>query len=182
LGARALAKEPPADPSSRAEDLQKILGALDKENGDEPSVLGGVDLDRAPAMVRRTAQILKRTKVTLSLEKQDLESALSLFHKMSGVTFVMSAKAREAAVKEKREVSFQFKDLPLENVLNLMALELRDYRFTLRHGAVLLLRREEYKPERILRIYDVRDLIHQPTDFPAPWLGLGTKEEGFKQN
>ena len=176
------AKEPSGDPSSRAEQLQKILGSLAKENGETPSVLGDVDLDHASAAVRKAAQIVKRTRVTLSLEKQSLESTMNLFQKISGVTFVMSAKARESTAKEKPEVTFQFKELPLENVLNLIALELPDYRFTLRHGAVLLLRREEYKPKRILRIYDVRDLIHQPTDFPAPQLGLGTKEEGVKQN
>lgn len=173
----SFAKDPPLDPASRAEELQKILEAAEKDNASSPSVLGDVDLDRAPAVVRRAAQLLKRTRVTLSFEKEGVESTTQLFQKISGITFVISAKARQAIAKEKPEVTFQFKDLPLENVLNLMASELRDYRFTLRHGAVMLVRTEEYRPERTLRIYDVTDLIHQPPDFPAPKLGLGTKDE-----
>src|SRR5262249_55176987 len=114
------AKEPADERSagaSRAEELQKILGSLEKDNGATPSVLGDIDLDHAPAPVRRAAQVLKRTQVTLSLEKQSLESTMALFQKISGVTFVMSARARESVAREKPEVTLRLKELPLENVL-----------------------------------------------------------------
>jgi len=66
--------------------------------------------------------------------------------------------------------------LPGRHVLNLIALQLGEYRFTLRYGAVVLIKAEEYRPRRILRMYDVSDVVRKPRDFPAPRLGLGKED------
>ncbi len=140
-----------------------------------PSVLANIDFRRADAATRKIVRALKTTQVGFEIEKQPLEAVLDLFRKLTGVNFVLSAKAAESAKSDKVEVTFTLKGLPLENVLNLLMLQLKDYRFVVRYAAVMLLRTEEYKPETILRVYDVRDLVRPRPDFAAPQMGLGKK-------
>ena len=164
---------------ARAERLLQVVESQVKESAAPAgsSLLEGVDPRRAPAEVRKAAATLRRTRIDLHLEKEPVEEALDLLHQVSGLPFVLSAKARQALAAEKAELTLHLRDLPLENCLNLLALQLGDYRFVIRYGAVMLIRGEEYRPRRVLVVYEVSDIVRSRPDFPAPKLGLGVEGE-----
>jgi hypothetical protein len=162
--------------AERAEKVAEVLRTAAQESSD-PSVLAGIDPRTASAAERRTIRTIRAKRVSIALEDQPIEAALKILREVTGLSFAMSAKAREAAREEGLAVSIALENLSVENVLNLIALQLGEYRFTLRYGVVVLIRAEEYRPRTILRMYDVSDVVRRPRDFPAPRLGLG-KEDG----
>jgi hypothetical protein len=159
------------DRESREEALLRVIGSLEAA-GDSPSILGGIDLRRATEAERKAARVLKSSKLTVDFQGATLDEVLQTLRAASGLAFVASAKAREAAREADLKVTFAIDGLPLENALNLLSFTLRDYRFVLRYGAIMLVKNEEAKARRVLRIYDVSDLVRPPPDFPAPPLGL----------
>lgn len=173
-GSAAVAEDAaePEDPASRAEKILRIVQAEIDSGSREPSVLGDIDPKTASPQVRKAFRALRGTKTDFSLEKQPLSAVLELFQSLAGVPFILSAKARKACEADKVEVSLNLKGISLENALNLLALQLDGYRFTVRYGGVVLVRAEEYKPQKVLRTYSIRDLIYVPPDFPAPPLAL----------
>ena len=179
----ALAGRVPAgdgDGVSRREELIALLAALDDGTPPAPSVLGDVDLRTAQPEVRRIARTLRETLLDVRFEKRPVREVLDFFHQVSNLNFVVSAKARKALEESKRTVDLSLRKLPLENVLNLLALHLGGLRFTLRYNAVLLITDEEYRPRRVTVIYDVTDLVQERPDFPAPPLALSTPGEEKK--
>jgi hypothetical protein len=175
LSAAARAEEAtePEDSASRAEKILRIVQAgLGPASSREPSVLGDIDPRMASPHVKEAFRALRGTKADFALEKQPLSAVLELFQSLAGVPFVMSAKARKACQEQTVEVDLNLKGVSLENALNLLALQLDGYRFTVRYGGVVLVRAEEYKPQKVLRVYSIHDLIHVPPDFPAPQLAL----------
>lgn len=161
--------------AERAEKVAAVLQAAVQE-GSEPSVLAGIDPKTASAAERKAIRIIRSKRIGIALEDQPIDDALKILREATGLAFVMSAKAREAAKEEGLAVSITLENLPVENVLNLIALQLGEYRFTLRYGAVVLIKSEEYRPRRVLRMYDVSDVVRKPRDFPAPRLGLGKED------
>ena len=161
--------------AERAEKVAAVLQAAVQE-GSEPSVLAGIDPRTASAAERKAIRTIRSKRIGIALEDQPIEDTLKILREATGLAFVMSAKAREAAKEEGLAVSITLENLPVENVLNLIALQLGEYRFTLRYGAVVLIKAEEYKPRTILRMYDVSDVVRRPRDFPAPRLGLGKED------
>jgi hypothetical protein len=168
---RGFAADPPG-PSSRQEELEGFLRATLESKGADPAVLDGIDPLRADEKTRKVIRALRTTRVGFDLEKQPLESVIELFGKVAGISFVLSAKAAESAKADKVRVSFAIQGLPLENVLNLLMLQLRDYRFVIRYGAIVVIRSEEYRPAQVLKVYDVSDLVRPHPDFEAPKLAL----------
>ena len=164
-----------AEEETAAERAEKVAGVLQAavQESSEPSVLAGIDPRTASAAERKAIRIIRSKRIGIALEDQPIEDVLKILREVTGLAFVMSAKAREAAKEEGLAVSITLENLPVENVLNLIALQLEEYRFTLRYGAVVLIKTEEYRPRRILRMYDVSDVVRKPRDFPAPRLGLG---------
>ncbi|MBI4607292.1 MAG: hypothetical protein HY721_35450 [Planctomycetes bacterium] len=172
------AQGPAEDAASREEQILRLVRSIaEARDRDEPNVLGTVDPSTAPAQALKVARVLRSTPVDLKLEKTPVADVLKLLHAVSGLPFLMSAKAREAAAAEKLEVTFSVSELPLENVLNLLAIQLGAYRFVVRYGAVVLVRADEHRPKTILRVYDVSDVVRARPDFPAPRLGLDTGEK-----
>jgi hypothetical protein len=165
------------DGSARREMLLKLIEDMQSREAAAPSVLGDLDLRQASAEVRKAARVLRETKVSLSLEKESFEDALDLLRRLSGLSFVISAKARKALAEEKPQLTFTLRELPLENLLNLIAIQHPSYRFTLRYGAVMLLHADEYRPAKVLRVYDVRDIVRPRRHFAAPQLGLAGSRE-----
>jgi hypothetical protein len=177
LSASIGAQDEAEDADARAERLLKLVEMQTAAaEAAAPSVFEGVDLRRAPAEVRKAVQVLRGTRVDLLLEKQTVDEALEILHGVSGIPFIVSARARQALAQEKPEVTLSLRDLPLMNCINLLALQLGEYRFVVRYGAVMLIRSEEYKPRKALVIYEVSDIVRPRPDFPAPQLGLGEKE------
>lgn len=178
IAGAALARgQEPDDGRSRTETLEAILKSVIEDTSASPAVLADFDPRRADASSVKAARALKATKVDFELTQQPLEDVLGLFAKVTGVPFTLTAKAREAATKGKVQVTFAITGLALENVLNLLMLQLGDYRFAVRYGAVVCMLKEEYKPKAVLVLYNVSDLIRPRPDFAAPKLGLSGKDE-----
>jgi hypothetical protein len=168
------AQEAEDDPEARKEALLRLLQSVEEGASKAPSsVLDGFDPRLATAADLRTFRALRGKRMTIALEKAEVSAALDILRAATGLNFVVSAKAKEALAAEKPSLTMQLDDLPVENVLNLVALQLPDMRFAVRYGTVVLVRKEEWRPRRILRVYEVSDLIRKPPDFPAPKLGLG---------
>ncbi len=157
--------------------LELVKGIIDEDAKPAPSVLADVDLRSASAEVKRVARVLRETRLDLSIEKQGPEEVLAVLREVSGLNFAVSPKAKAALVEEKAALTLELRGLPLEAVLDLLALQLGEYRFTLRYGLVVLIRDEEYRPVKLIRFYDVTDLIRPRPDFVAPPLALGSPEE-----
>ena len=174
---RLPAQEEPANEVLGEEKLLELIQALDEGPAPTPGVLDGIDLKTASAETRKVVKALRETRLNLSIEKRDVPSTLELLGQVTGLNFLLSAKARESMEKEKPEVNLTLRGLAAENILNLLAVHLGEYRFTIRYGAVFLIRNEEYRPRRTLRFYAVHDLIRPRPDFPAPRLALGTQDE-----
>ena len=167
------------DAEARRERLARVIETAVRSESTRrrPSVLGDHDPRRASAADRKAAAVLRTTPVTLSFDGAEVSDAVETLRQVSGLTFVVSARARRALEENERRVTMTVADLPLENALNLLALLFEDLRFTVRYGAVFLVHDEEYRPRRELRVYDVSDLVRPRPDFRAPRLGLGGLEE-----
>ncbi|MCZ6793472.1 MAG: hypothetical protein O7J95_07655 [Planctomycetota bacterium] len=167
------------DEASRVERLREVISqTLGKDRRRRrPSVLGDVHPRLASEHDRKVARVLRRTRVRLTFDKARLGDVLDTFREVSALTFVVSGKAsreleKAKAKDEEVEISLSVRKLPLENVLNLLSLKLRAYRFAVRDGAVVLVHDSEYRPRRYLRVYDVTDLVRPRRHFRAPRLGL----------
>ncbi len=171
------AQEDSQRPAVSAEDIVQLVQELEKSHADRPAVLAGVDPRSAPPEVRKIAAVLRSTQVNLAIEDQKVEDALELLRQISGLNFVISAKARQAMAEKHPRIHLTVRDLPLENALNLIAWNLEDYRFTIGYGAILFIHKDEYRPRKVLRIYPISDLVRPLPDFAAPPLALTSPEE-----
>jgi hypothetical protein len=107
----------------------------------------------------------------VSFEGWKLEDVLDLLRRSARINLVVSARAREALRREQPAIVMQVTNLRVVDVLDLLGLQLDRYRFTIRHGVVLLVCADEYRPATSLRVYDVRDIVQGRRDFPAPVVG-----------
>ena len=177
-GGAAAAAEEEDSPAARMEVLVDLLQAVASNASDEtPSVLAGIDPERAPAGSKRIVRVLRENHVDLVLEKASVRDTVEILRQTSGLNFVITPKAAKALEEEKAAVTVSFRDIPLESALDLLAIHLGEYRFGIRYNAIVLMRREEYRPRKFLRIYDVTDIIRKRTDFVAPPMALSAPGE-----
>ena len=176
VGGTARGQEEKETAEERAQLLLDLIAKV-QEAPQAPTVLGGIDLRTAPAETRRIARVLRETRMDLVVERSDVRATLDILRKVTGLNFIISARARSELETAKPELTLALRRLSAENILNLMLLQLDDFRFTVRHGAVLLVHKEEHRTRQFVRFHDVADLIYIPPDFPAPRLALGTDEE-----
>jgi hypothetical protein len=172
VASRGVVAQDDADEGSMTVELLiDLISALD-EGDRAPSVLDGLDLTTAPPEERKIARVLKENRTDIFLEKASVRDAIEVLRAVSGLNFAISGLARKAIEEEKPQVTVSLRGLPLENVLNLVAGQLAGFRFIVQYGAVVLVRAEECRPRKFLCVYDVRDLLYRPRDFPAPKLAL----------
>jgi len=164
-------------PGERAEQLVELVkrAAGSGSSSSRSSLLAGIELEKASPELKRIIRTLRETSLNVSLEKQSLPDVVKLFRDVSGLNFAISHKARKAIEESNPRINLSLKGVTLENVLNLLALQLGEYRFTIRYNIVLLIRKEEYRPKKIFRIYNVTDLLRRRTDFPAPPMALTSR-------
>jgi hypothetical protein len=164
-----------ADEAPGGSDAENILSLVEetvREYERTAGVFETIDLHRASATERRIARVLKKQRVSFQLVDQDVKSTLNILRDITGLNFMISGKARKALKVDAPKVTVELRDLPLENVLNLLALQLGEYRFTVRYGVLQLITRDEFRVRLKLRVYDIHDILYRPRDFPAPRLGL----------
>ena len=141
------------------------------------SVLAELRGAAASIAARRMTRALTGRRLTVSFDGWDVEEALVSIHRSCGVPIVIGAKARKALEADRPKLRLAVRDLRPADILDLMIEQLGGFRLAVRSGALVLLRKEEYRPRRLLRIHDVRDLLRPRPDFPAPALGTGLLAE-----
>ncbi len=168
-------EEESSAPGLDEEQLLMIIRKSLANGSSRATVTSNVDLQRAPAHVRALVRTVRRTRLSLDVHQWSAKDALDFIRKATALNFVLSAKAHTALKEEKPTVSLDVENLPLEDILDLLALQLGEYRFTIRSSAIVLLHKEEYRPRKILRVYNVRRLMTPVRDFPAPALGASLR-------
>jgi hypothetical protein len=163
--------------AERAEKLVELVRET-AQNGEGSAaalprgVLSDLDPLKVPAEAKAIVRVLRERRVTLRLEKQDLSAVIDLLRQVSGLSFVVSRAAQTAMEKDRPQVSLLLLNLPLENALNLVAMNLGTHSFTVRDGAVILALSREIRPRLVTRLYPVQDLVRPRPDFVAPTLAL----------
>ncbi len=142
-----------------------------------PDVLAGVDLRRPTPDVRKMVRVLTGTVISVELVDQEVGTTLDLLRDITGLNFVISRRARKSLEEEDARWNIHLRNLSVRRILNLLAMQLGDYRFTLRYGAVVMVHKEEYRPKLTFRTYDIRDIVRPRRSFRAPRLGLGGLED-----
>jgi hypothetical protein len=175
LGPAPAQEEEPGGPGIGEDQLLAIVRKTMAAASTRSTVTGDVDSARAPLHVRAVVRSVRRMRLSVSFQDSTAREAIDFLRTVTRLSFVLSAKARTALTEEKPTVSMDVQNFPLEDILQLLALQLGEYRFTIRSGAIVLLRAEEYRPRKILRVYNVRRILTPPRDFPAPALGASLR-------
>ena len=165
-----------SDGSIRAERLIEMVQEI-LDRPPNPDVLAGVDLRRPTPDVRKMVRVLTGTVISVELVDQEVGTTLDLLRDVTGLNFVISPRARKSLEEEDARLNIHLRNLSVRRILNLLAMQLGDYRFTLRYGAVVMVRKEEYRPKVYFRTYDIQDIVRPRRSFRAPRLGLGGLED-----
>jgi hypothetical protein len=132
----------PADdrdsPEARAELLVRLIEKVAFDEKSDPTVLGDIDLRRAPESVLKIARALKEDRIDVKVAGQEIDLVLDLLRKVSGLNINVSKRAKEKLDEEGPRLDLDLHGLPLENVLNLLAMQLGEYRFIIRYGTLML--------------------------------------------
>ena len=165
-----------SDGSISAERLIEMVQEI-LDRPPNPDVLAGVDLRRPSPDVRKMVRVLTGTVISVELVDQEVGTTLDLLRDITGLNFVISRRARKSLEEEDARWNIHLRKLSVRRILNLLAMQLGDYRFTLRYGAVVMVHKEEYRPKLTFRTYDIRDIVRPRRSFRAPRLGLGGLED-----
>lgn len=112
---------------------------------------------------------LDQTLITVKWDDQPLDFVVKDLAMRTGLNFYVTPAAREAA-----EDTI---DLELTRARALMVVRLLGEHFKLkfinRHGLIYITTPEgAIKQTAVLRLYDIRDMLYVPPDFPAPKIGI----------
>ena len=180
-GLKAQDEEERRGPLLEKETLLSMIRSVMKESAARPSVLNEIDSAHARPSERKIARALRRTRLNVSFHKKSLEEILDYLRKVTELNFVVSAKARKLLSEKRPVLTLQLKNLRLSDILDLIVTEAGEFRFTVRSGSLVLVTKREYRPRKVLRIYDVRDIVTPLPDFPAPSLGASLKAPDEEQ-
>ncbi len=173
-GAPAAGAETPARGMS-ADDVLALVKSVEAATPSAPSLLA--DLDVRTEQGRTLARRLRTTRLDIAFDRASVDDVLAYVQKTAGFTVVVSAKARAALAHEAPKVSLRLRNLAALDVLELLAAQLGEYRFSARHGVLMLFTNAEYRPVTVLKVYDVRDLTAPRRDFTGPRLSLKLTDE-----
>lgn len=154
------------------ETIQELVRTIVEKKGRRVSVLQTVHPDFSSPRDLAVARRIRATRLSLELRDSRVVPALGLVARNSGLNIVVSRRARQHLLKSPRTIDLKLERIPLEHVLSLVLIQLGEYRFTIRYGALRLVHLSEFRPVKFRRIYDVSDLVRKPRDFRAPKLGL----------
>ncbi len=118
---------------------------------------------------------LETMRVTVDFQDVRLSEAVDYLRDLTGLNFVVHAKAGEAEADAK--VRLKAKDLTVKSILKLM-LSGRNLVAAWKDGAVVILPPEELGDNTTLRMYDTRALLRRLQDFAGPKVELVSPQAG----
>jgi type II secretory pathway component GspD/PulD (secretin) len=113
------------------------------------------------------ARTIGTQKVSVDFRETSLSDAIDFFRDVTGLNLVVSAGVDDA------RVTLKLTDVSVRSALKLMLHPL-DLTLTSREGVLVIVPRAEAKRRMTTRVYDVRDLLQQIVDYPAPKMELST--------
>lgn len=120
-------------------------------------------------------------------EGVDLTEISSFLQGVTGVNFLISSKVREELDDEAKRVRLVLPERSVKTVLDLIADTSESLRWMIRDGVVMFVTKEETFGGQILKMYEVRDIIHPVKNFPgreiniSPSGGLEDPEEDLEE-
>jgi len=142
------------------------------EDWDDISKRASVESTSAgePEWKRQIARKLDR-KVTFEFVDTPLSEALQFLQTLTDTTIVLDPRASEESGGDNTPITLNVTNMPLRTALKWI-LRLADLDFALKGEAVFISTPQNLAGEVELKIYDVRDLTYQITNFPGPELIL----------
>ncbi len=143
----------------KAKEERVSVGQLQKEEAVDPDVL----------TIRNKLQTLK---IDLDFTDASLFDILEFIREFAQINIEIAPEVKSEGTADKR-ITFQMKELVLENVLKLL---LRQYGldYTFENKILLITKPELAQGKPVLEVHDVRDLLRTIPDFPAPEIQLST--------
>ncbi len=100
-------------------------------------------------------------------EGAPLVEVSSFLQSLTGVNFVISTMVREDLGEEETMVNLQLPEYSVRKILDIIAETHESLRWKVQDGVVKFVTSEEMIGGQVLRMYEVRDLIHPIPDFPG---------------
>jgi len=121
-----------------------------------------------PEWKRDVRKMLDR-KVTFEFVDTPLQEAIQFLQTLTKTTIILDPRAFEGGAGATTPITLRVNDMPLHLALKWI-LRLADLDYTLKNEAVFISTPKNLAGEVELKIYDVRDLTYQITQFPGPEL------------
>ena len=121
---------------------------------------------------QRIKEKLELQRITLNFEETPFASAVDFLKDVTGLNFVISAKADEIVEGESLVVTLKVTDLPLKNALRLILDHNEELDYSIRNDVVFITTTEDVQEDLYLEFYNVSDIIGKIPDYPAPKLAL----------
>lgn len=137
------------------------VGRITKEDAVDPDVLA----------IKNKLQTLK---IDLDFTDASLYDILEFIREFAQLNVEIAPEVKSEGTPDKR-ITFQMRELVLENVLKLL---LRQYGldYTFENKILLITKPDLAQGKPVLEVHDVRDLLRTIPDFPAPQIQLNTGE------
>ncbi|MCB9914307.1 MAG: hypothetical protein H6828_04035 [Planctomycetes bacterium] len=125
------------------------------------------DAENAKVMSRLEEVRFKPTFVGEDGEGAPLAQVATFLQSLTGINFVISTAVREDLGEEETMVNLQLPERSVKKILDLIAETNESLRWKIQDGVVKFVTAEEMVGGQVLRMYEVRDLIHPIPDFPG---------------
>jgi len=96
-----------------------------------------------------------------------LAEVASFLQGVTGVNFLISSKVREDLDEEQTTIKLELPDRSVKNVLDIIAETSESLRWKISDGVVMFVTKEETFGGQVLKMYEVRDIIHPVPNFPG---------------
>lgn len=100
-------------------------------------------------------------------EGAPLVDVASFLQSLTGVNFVISTAVREDLGEEETMINLQLPEYSVKKILDIIAETNESLRWKIQDGVVKFVTAEEMVGGQVLKMYEVRDLIHPIPDFPS---------------
>lgn len=138
----------------------------------------GIETDLDQAVADRLQKA-----IPVSFLDEPLEEVIKHLSAVSGVNFLMSRDAEDAASANTYTLEDRASQ-PIDRILRILLedLSLPPLGYTIRDGVVRIITADEVRSDYVLQMYDIRDLTFTPTDYKADDFNLlpsGTDPDSF---
>lgn len=114
---------------------------------------------------------LDNTKVSPDFTDTPLKAVVQFFKDVSGVNILISPKVFDETPEDALRVNLQVTEVSMRDAMNLI-LDMTNLAYAIRDGVMIVTTKGEALESPVLRVFDVRDVIALPKDFPGTQIKL----------